>query len=79
MLLIARRIGESVRIGEDVEAKIVSASRWRVVVEICAPPSLRILGLNAGEDVKPRGAGPEPALRAANETIRQRRFNVAPR
>jgi len=44
-----------------------------------APRSIRILRVNGGAEVTPRSAGPEPAPRAANETIRQRRFNVASR
>lgn len=79
MLLIARRIGESIRIGEDIEVKIIGASRSRVVVAIAAPRSLKILRVSGGAEVKPRGAGSEPAPRAANETIRQRRFKVASR
>ena len=64
MLVIARRIGESFRIGAEVEVTIVRASRSRVLVAIEAPRSIRVRRVE-----KPaNGASPpdacEPTVRA---------------
>jgi len=57
MLFIARRIGESIRIGADVEVKIVRASRSRVLISIEAPRSIPVLRVDddrGGGKWKPR-------------------------
>jgi carbon storage regulator CsrA len=75
MLLIARRIGESIQIGPDIEIKIVHASRSRVMVAVAAPRSLKIWRTSSqGEKAAKATDVPE---RAANETIR-RRFKLVP-
>lgn len=79
MLLIARRTGEGIQIGPDIEIKIVRSSRSRVIVAITAPRALKILRVDAAEDDKPRSDGHELPERAANETIRQRRYKLASR
>jgi carbon storage regulator len=43
MLLIRRRIGESILIGPDVEIQVVDISPTRVVVGISAPQEIPIL------------------------------------
>lgn len=79
LLTMARRTGESIQIGPDIEVKIVHASKSRVMVAIAAPRALKILRIDAsGAGKGPRG-DPEPPERAANDTIRQRRFQVASR
>ncbi len=76
MLLIARRIGESIQIGPDIEIKIVHASRSRVMVAVAAPRDLKIWRTCAHSAKKPAEEIPTPE-RAANETIR-RRFKLVP-
>lgn len=43
MLILQRRIGESIRIGEDIEITIVSTEGGRVRLAISAPTSIPIL------------------------------------
>lgn len=43
MLIIRRRSGESISIGEDIEIKVIGASPGRVTVGITAPPEVIIL------------------------------------
>lgn len=76
MLLIARRIGESIQIGPDIEIKIVHASRSRVMVAVAAPRDLKIWR-TGGNDAKKPAVGADAPERAANETIR-RRFKMVP-
>ena len=76
MLLIARRIGESIQIGPDIEVKIVHASRSRVMVAVAAPRDLKIWRKQGGDE-KTSAAGADAPERAANETIRQRRMKLA--
>jgi carbon storage regulator CsrA len=59
MLVIARRIGESFRIGAEVEVKIVRASRSRVLIAIEAPRSIRVLRVE-----KPAESASPPDVRA---------------
>jgi sRNA-binding carbon storage regulator CsrA len=73
MLLIARRIGESIQIGPDIEVKILHASRSRVMVAVAAPRELKIWRVQPGSEADRAGEAHE---RAANETIR-RRFKMA--
>lgn len=79
MLIIARRIGESFTIGDDIEVKIMNASHSRVVVAIAAPRALKIRRVNSGAGARSQDDAAEPEQRAANETIRQRRFKAAAR
>lgn len=79
MLLIARRTGEAIQIGPDIEIKIVRSSRSRVIVAIAAPRALKILRIDAGAEDKGRSDAPELTERAANETIRQRRYRLGSR
>lgn len=79
MLLIARRIGEAIQIGPDIEIKVVRTSRSRVMVAITAPRELRILRVDADVAGKPHAGGPFPTERATNQAIRQRRFKTASR
>lgn len=74
MLVIARRIGEAIRIGPDIEVKFVHAGRSRVMVAIAAPRALKIHRKGIRADTQP-----ESPERAANETIRQRRVKVSSR
>jgi carbon storage regulator CsrA len=50
MLLIARRIGESIRIGPDIEVKIVRAGRSRVLIAVDAPRALKVLRVEPAAD-----------------------------
>ncbi len=77
MLLIARRIGESIQIGPDIEVKIVHASRSRVMVAVAAPRDLKIWRKQGSSGDKTASGSPEAHERAANETIRQRRVKLA--
>lgn len=43
MLVIARKTGESVQIGEEIEVKVVRTGRFRVTIAIAAPRELKIL------------------------------------
>lgn len=79
MLVIARRTGEAIQIGPDIEIKIVRSSRSRVIVAIAAPRELKILRVDAEAEDKRLGETAEPTERAANETIRQRRYGLVSR
>lgn len=79
MLLIARRTGEAIQIGPDIEIKIVRSSRSRVIVAIAAPRALKILRIDADAGDKRLGETAQLPERAANETIRQRRYRLASR
>ena len=71
MLLIARRVGESIQIGPDIEIKIVHASRSRVMVAVAAPRDFKIWRTPATGAKNP-AEQTVPQERAANETIRRR-------
>jgi carbon storage regulator len=43
MLILSRRVGETLRIGDDVSVRIVSTFRGRVTIAIDAPLRVRIL------------------------------------
>ena len=77
MLLIARRIGESIQIGPDIEVKILHASRSRVMVAVAAPRDLKIWRKQGSSHEKATVSSPAAQERAANETIRQRRVKLA--
>jgi len=64
MLVIARRIGESFRIGTEVEVKIVRASRSRVLIAIEAPRSIRVLRVDKQADSVPPADAPAPMIGA---------------
>ena len=42
MLVTARREGQAIRIGDDVEIKIIEIHRSKVIVGITAPASVRV-------------------------------------
>ena len=43
MLVLSRRIGEQIQIGEGVTVTLISVSKSRVSVGIKAPPDVRIM------------------------------------
>ncbi len=62
MLLVARRVGEALRIGTDIEVKVVAATRSRVMLAVTAPRELtirRIYGKADYKKVGESGAVPE--------------------
>ena len=52
MLLVARRVGEALRIGTDIEVKIVASSRSRVLLAVSAPRELDIRRIYGKSDNK---------------------------
>lgn len=66
MLLVARRVGEALRIGTDIEVKIVASSRSRVLLAVSAPRELDIRRIYGKSDNKPEPppAGAEEAIEA---------------
>lgn len=69
MLLVARRVGEALRIGSDIEVKVVASSRSRVLLAVSAPRELDIRRIYGKSDNKstspPQGEAPqEPAADA---------------
>jgi carbon storage regulator len=54
MLLVARRVGEAVRIGADIEVKVVAATRSRVMLAVSAPRELEIRRIYGKADDKSR-------------------------
>jgi carbon storage regulator len=62
MLVLSRRIGEEIVIGENVRVKVVSASGNKVRLAICAPRTIRVDRLEVNQrraefDGEPREAG----------------------
>jgi carbon storage regulator len=51
MLILTRRLGESIRIGEDIEVRIIRCVGSRVQVGIKAPTALKIWRVDEPEDV----------------------------
>lgn len=65
MLLVARRVGEALRIGSDIEVKVVSSTRSRVMLAVTAPRELEIRRIYGKSDYK-QGTEPDPARPAAD-------------
>ena len=64
MLLIARRPGESILVGPEIEVKIVHASRSRVMVAVIAPRELKIWRQGARNDT-PSPVDPQTRVQVA--------------
>ena len=60
MLVTSRRVGESIRIGDDVEVKIVDIRRNRVSVGITAPNTVRVKRVAAIEVGKENVSASDP-------------------
>lgn len=56
MLLVARRVGEALRIGTNIEVKVVAATRSRVMLAVTAPRELNIRRIYGKSDYKNAGA-----------------------
>jgi carbon storage regulator CsrA len=52
MLLVARRVGEALRIGTNIEVKVVAATRSRVMLAVTAPRELTIRRIYGKSDYK---------------------------
>jgi carbon storage regulator CsrA len=52
MLLVARRVGEALRIGTNIEVKVVAATRSRVMLAVTAPRELNIRRIYGKSDYK---------------------------
>ena len=52
MLLVARRVGEALRIGTNIEVKVVAATRSRVMLAVTAPRELAIRRILGKSDYK---------------------------
>lgn len=52
MLLVARRVGEALRIGTNIEVKVVAATRSRVMLAVTAPRELDIRRIYGKSDYK---------------------------
>jgi len=77
MLFIARRIGESIQIGPEVEVKIVRASRSRVLIAIEAPRSVKVLRIDGRAGHASPTNVPERETRTRQEPGTQRRVKLA--
>ena len=65
MLILMRRVGETICIGDDVLVKVVGVERNRVQVGITAPPQIRVDREEVAKK-KQLGLGKAPgAVRAA--------------
>ena len=62
MLILMRRAGESIRIGDDITVKIVSLERNRVRVGVNAPREVRV---DREEVAEKKRLGIEPVKRLA--------------
>ncbi len=65
MLMMRRRVGETIRIGDDIEIHIAHIGRSRVKIAIDAPPGVRVVAREAhlvGEQNRAAAAAPAPAL-----------------
>ena len=49
MLVLTRKAGETIRIGEDIVVKVISSGRGKVKVGIEAPASVRVLRAELAE------------------------------
>jgi carbon storage regulator CsrA len=74
MLFIARRIGESIRIGTEVEVKIVRASGSRVLLAIEAPRSIRVLRVEKQAD---RASPPDVHASTVRATRRRSGYSAS--
>jgi carbon storage regulator CsrA len=52
MLLVARRVGEALRIGQDIEVKVVASGRSRVLLAVSAPREIEIRRVYGKSDYK---------------------------
>src|SRR5262245_59750857 len=69
MLLVARHVGEALRIGTDIEVKVVASSRSRVLLAVSAPRGLDIRRIYGKSDNKsaPPPVEEAPAPQAAGQ------------
>ena len=75
MLVLSRRVGETIRIGDDIVVQVVRISGNRVLIGIDAPKSLAIVRPETQDDVAAESEGsagveaapldPAPAARVA--------------
>lgn len=83
MLVLRRRVGESISIGEGIEIEVVEISRTRVKLGILAPRDVPVIrketGAVAAENRRALelvAAGPE-GVRATLELLRTRRTQLS--
>jgi carbon storage regulator len=50
MLILARKVGESIRIGDDIEVRIIGCSGLRAQLAIKAPTALKIWRVDERKD-----------------------------
>ena len=68
MLVLARRVDESIMIGDDIEVKVVSVDKGIVTLGINAPSHVAILRNELVEDVKKANLEAQ-SNKASNEDI----------
>jgi carbon storage regulator CsrA len=68
MLLVARRVGEALRIGTNIEVKVVAATRSRVMLAVTAPRELEIRRIYGKADYKNEGEAPVTQAEPASES-----------
>ncbi|MEJ5366989.1 MAG: carbon storage regulator [Bryobacteraceae bacterium] len=79
MLVIRRKIGQSVRIGEDILVEVLEATPSRVKIGVTAPPHVRVVRsevILAENQNREAASGARPELLAS--LARQMRGQAAP-
>jgi carbon storage regulator len=66
MLVLSRRIGETIVIGDNVEVKVVRLERGRVCLGITAPTTTSVDRQEVREQRRKPGEGPAPPQTAAD-------------
>ena len=67
MLILMRRVGETICIGEDIVVKVVSLERNRVRLGVQAPPHVRVDREEVAEK-KRLGIAPPPKRTASSQS-----------
>lgn len=58
MLVLSRKVGQKIRIGQDIEITVTKVSGSRVTLGVSAPDFIRILRDEAEEKVEKKSAAP---------------------
>jgi carbon storage regulator CsrA len=64
MLILARKVGESIRIGNDIEVRIIGCSGLRTQLAIKAPAALKIWRVDEPKDAATFPREPRAGTRA---------------
>ena len=80
MLVMRRRPGEAILIGDDIEIQILDIGRTRVKIGITAPREIAVTSREArlvrNENLAAARVGPEGALETVVKQIREREAGI---